>query len=331
MEILIYEKTYERVKLELEENIPGAVPVVMHDDGSLSRGGKKIKPEDAKPEAAFACSDLYNRGPARDFMIFLLKSDSIRWVQSGAAGFDNPVFGMLAEKGIRLTRSNAAAVAISEFVIASILHSLHPFQKRRESQEKRVWERHEFQELSAKKWLIIGLGNIGQEIALRASAFGCPVIGVRRSPVGNEPAAEVVRPDRTGEFLPQADVIVLSAALNRTTDHLVDRSFLQALKPSSILVNIARGSLIDEQALLESLDRGRPKLAILDVFETEPLPKESPLWSHPRVQVTAHSSAFSPEKQVRGDRVFLENLKLYQAGKALNFEVSKAEFQLQGP
>jgi phosphoglycerate dehydrogenase-like enzyme len=299
----------------------------MHDDGGLSRGGIKIKSEEAKPEAAFACSDLYNRGPVRDFMILLLKSDRIRWVQSGAAGFDNPVFGLLAEKGIRLTRSNAAAVAISEFVIASVLHFLHPFQKRRESQEKKAWVRHEFQELSGKIWLIIGLGNIGQEIALRVSAFGCPVIGVRRRPVGNEPAAKVITPDRTGEFLPEADVIVLSAALNTTTDHLVDRSFLQALKPSSILVNIARGSMIDEKALLESLDRGKPQFAILDVFESEPLPKESPLWSHPRVQVTAHSSAFTPEKQARGDRVFLENLKLYRAGKALHFEVSKSEFK----
>lgn len=327
MEILLYEKTYERVKLHLKENAPSAVPVVMHDDGSLSRGGKKIEPKDANPEAAFTCSDLYNRGPARDFMIFLLKSEGVRWIQSGAAGFDNPVFGMLSEKGIRLTRSNAAAVAISEFVIASVLNFLQPFQKRRESQGKRDWVRLEFQELSSKIWLIIGLGNIGQEIARRASSFGCSVIGVRRTPTGNEPAAEVIIPDKTGEFLPEADVIVLSAALNTTTDRLVDRSFLQAMKPSSILVNIARGSMIDENALVESLDKGIPLFAILDVFETEPLPKESPLWSHPCVQITAHCSAFTPEKQARGDRVFLENLKLYQAGKALNFEVVKSEFK----
>jgi phosphoglycerate dehydrogenase-like enzyme len=141
----------------------------------------------------------------------------------------------------------------------------------------------------------------------------------------------VITPDRIGQFLPGADVIVLAAALNPSTEHLVGASFLQALKPSSILVNIARGSIIDEQALLESLDQGRPQFAILDVFETEPLPKESPLWSLPRVQVTAHSSAFTTEKQARGDRVFLDNLKLYRAGKALNFEVSESEFKSQRP
>ncbi len=326
MEIILYEKALERIGKRLKETAPLVIPILMHEDGSLSRQSKKIEMEDARPEVAFASSDLYIKGPAREFMVFLLKSNTVRWMQSGAAGFDHPVFHMLVEKGIRLTKSNAAAIAISEFVMASVLNIFQPFGKRQEAQEKKEWVRHGFQEIHGKTWLIIGLGNVGQEIARRATAFGCHVIGVRRTPTGNEPATEVITPNKMKAIIPRADVVVLSVALNNETRHLVDNSFLSAVKPSAVLVNIARGSLVDEKALLESLDKGVPAYAILDVFETEPLPKESLLWSHPRVKVTAHSSAFSPENQARGDRVFLENLKLYLSGRSLNFEVDKSEF-----
>jgi phosphoglycerate dehydrogenase-like enzyme len=175
--------------------------------------------------------------------------------------------------------------------------------------------------------LIIGLGNIGQEVAGRASGFGCHVIGVRRKSTGQEPASEVITPDRMRAALPGADVVVLAAALNTETEHLVDGAFLEAMKPGSVLVNIGRGSLVDEEALLKSLDRGIPAYAVLDVFETEPLPPESPFWSHPRVRVTAHSSANSPQKRLRGDAVFLENLKRYIEKRPLHFEVGRSEIK----
>jgi len=326
MEMILYEKAFERMGSQLKETVPLVIPILMYEDGSLSRQGKKIEMKDAKPEVAFACTDLYIGGPARELMFFLLESNTVRWLQSGAAGFDHPVFHMLVEKGIRLTKSDAAAIAISEFVMASVLNIFQPFGKRQKSQGKKEWVRHGFQEIHGQTWLIIGLGNIGQEVARRAIAFGCHVIGVRRTPAGNEPAAEVITPDKMKVTIPRADVVVLSVALNDETRHLVDESFLSSMKPSAVLVNIARGSLVDEKALLESLDKGVPAYAILDVFETEPLPKENILWSHPRVKVTAHSSAFSLENQARGDRVFLENLKLYLSGRSLNFEVDKSEF-----
>ncbi|MCP4750003.1 MAG: D-2-hydroxyacid dehydrogenase [Proteobacteria bacterium] len=325
MEILLYKRTFDRIAHRLAETSPAIAPVVMNADGSLSREGKPIEVEDAKPELAFACTDLYSMGPVTDFMICLLKSATIRWIQSGAAGFDHPIFKSLAEKGIRLTNSNATATAIAEFVMASVLTHLHPFDERRDRQAEREWKRIEFQELSSRKWLIVGLGNIGRRIAVRAAAFGCHVTGVRRTPTGDEPATATITPDRIPDVLPDSDVVVLSAALNDESKLLVDRSFLKAMKPTSILVNIARGSMIDEKALLESLDRGIPAHAILDVFETEPLPEESPFWAHPRVQVTAHCSAFTPEKTIRGDALFLENLKRYLEGKTLEFEVDLSE------
>lgn len=327
MEIMLYQSTYERISDRILTPVPTVTFVVMDDNGRLIRNGDVIEPDGAKPEAAFACSDLYTRGPAKDFMMFLLESPSVRWIQSGAAGFDHPVFKALVEKGLRLTNTNASAKAIAEFVLASVLHRLQPFTQRFESQSRKAWNRIEFQELSGKKWLIIGLGNIGREIAKRAAAFDCHITGVRRNPTGGDPADVMVLPHQIPDVLPDADVVVLSAALNDQTRQLVDRDFLQTMKPNSILVNIARGSLIDETALIESLDQGKPAFAIMDVFETEPLPPDSPFWMHSRVLVTAHCSSHSPEKRARGDAVFLDNLQRYIAGKDLEFEVGLSDFR----
>lgn len=322
MELLLYENAYARVRDRLKEIAPAVEPVTMRADGSLSRAGQTIPPEATRPEIAWASADLLVGGPTRDFMIFCLKSDSIRWLQSGAAGFDHPIFAQLAGKGIRLTNSNAAAVAISEFVLASVLEVYQTTDKRRDDQAQKMWVRRPFREIAGTTWLIVGIGNIGGEVAKRARAFGAHVVGVRRNPDGTEPADETTTPDRLPGILPRADVAVLAAPANDGTERLVDRSFLLAMKPDSVLVNIARGALIDEAALLESLGKGRPGHAILDVFETEPLAETSPLWVHPQVHVTPHAAAMSDGTRNRGDLVFLENLKRYLDNGTLQFEVA---------
>jgi phosphoglycerate dehydrogenase-like enzyme len=257
-------------------------------------------------------------------MIFLLKSSGVRWLQTGSAGVDDPVFGKLAAKDIQLTNSNATAIAISEFILASVLDVFHPNRERRAAQTAGDWQRLEFREISATTWAIVGLGNIGRETAIRAAAFGAKVVGVRRRPIGDEPVGSMVGPNALPRVLPQADVVVLSLALNSQSSRMVDRDFLAAMKPGSILINIARGGLVDEAALLASLDRGTPEWAILDVFDTEPLPPESPLWSHPRVRASGHCAAFGSGTQARGDLLFLDNLGRYLAGRPLRFVVAEA-------
>lgn len=326
MEILVYQKTFDRINPKLRGFSTEVIPIVMDDEGIFFRNGKKVESGEIHPEAAFGCSDLINGGPSRDFMVFLLRSETIRWVQSGAAGFDHPIFKMLVDKGIQLTNSNAAAIAIAEFVLANVFNVLHPFGERARAQKLREWTRIEFQEMSSKGWLIIGLGNIGQKIAKRAMAFGCEVTGVRRNPDGREPVNLTITPEKIMDVLPDSDVIVLSAPLSSDTKHMVDPTFLKVIKTTSILVNIGRGSLIDEKALLKSLDQGRPARAILDVFETEPLPKESPLWAHPRVHISAHCSSATQEKRIRGDQLFLENLALFMEGKKLKLLVDPTRF-----
>lgn len=316
MQVLLYERSFARVRSFFEQHGRLVEPLLMHDGGALSLRGQPLAPGEAAPAAAWANSDLYDGGPVREFMIACLKSPTLRWIQSSAAGFDHPVFSMLVDKGIALSTSNASAVAIAEYVLAAVLNEYQAQTQRRELQRARRWERARFRETFGTTWLVIGIGNIGAEVAQRARAFGASVIGVRRSPRGGEPVDRMIAPGGVAEVLPQCDVVVLCAPANRDSIRLVDAAFLARMKPDSVLVNIARGALVDESALLASLDRGVPGCAVLDVFEDEPLPASSPFWSHPRVRLSAHDAANSDGFVRRSDALFVSNLQRFVSGQA---------------
>jgi phosphoglycerate dehydrogenase-like enzyme len=312
MQVLVYERTYRRLQSALDA-IPDVEFLCMGDGGSLQLRGQPWVGEPSF-SAAWFTNDLFRLGPVREFMIACLKSKSLQWMQSSAAGFDHPVFATLAEKGVKLSTSHAAAIAIAEFVLSSVLDCFQPNPQRRALQAAREWQRVPFRELHGTRWLIVGIGHIGGEVALRARAFGAHVTGVRRTPRGDEPAERVITPAQVLDAVPAADIVVLAAPANKDSAHIVDARFLAAMKPRSVLVNIGRGSLVDEAALLAALDRGIPEFAVLDVFETEPLPALSPLWTHPRVRVSAHDSADSDGITSRNDAVFLENLTRFARG-----------------
>jgi phosphoglycerate dehydrogenase-like enzyme len=168
---------------------------------------------------------------------------------------------------------------------------------------------------------VIGLGAIGSAVAERARAFGCTVIGVRRNPAGTEPVDEMIAPDRLTAALPRADVVVLTLPATEQTRNLVDDDFLGAMRADAVLVNVARGSVVDEAALLRALDAGRPDFAVLDVVGEEPLPPDSPLWSHSKIVITPHTSSGGHGRFARGADLFAENLRRYRAGEPLLHEV----------
>jgi phosphoglycerate dehydrogenase-like enzyme len=315
MQLLIYEPSYQRIRAELEAAVPAIEPLLMSHDGGLRLHGRPVALEDTRPCAAWANSDLYSGGPLRAFMIACLKSKTLRFVQSSAAGVDHPVYASLIDNGVALATSHASAISIAEFVIAAVFDAFQPQRQRAELQRARQWERCSFREISGTRWLVIGIGHIGSEVAKRARALGADVTGVRRTPRGDEPADRVITPDAMLNVVPECDVVVVCAPANRDSRHMIGRDFFSRLGPHALLCNIARGALLDEAALLEALERGVPALAILDVFETEPLPESSPLWSHPNVRISAHSAALGSGFLPRGDALFLANLKRFAAGE----------------
>jgi phosphoglycerate dehydrogenase-like enzyme len=170
--------------------------------------------------------------------------------------------------------------------------------------------------------VIFGMGHIGAEFARIAKALGMTVIGIRRSPrTADDPVDEMHTPERFAELLPRADWLVMAAPLTAETRKLVNAELLSKLPREARLINVARGEIVDEQALTEALRNGGLAGAYLDVFEQEPLPAESPLWDMPNVIVTPHNSSASLGNDERVYEIFVDNLRRYARGEALMNQV----------
>jgi phosphoglycerate dehydrogenase-like enzyme len=213
-------------------------------------------------------------------------------------------------------------VSIAEFVMREVMDRFQRADQWRAAAAAHRWEHHEWREVCGSTWLVVGVGAIGTAVAERARAFGCRVIGVRRHPDGSEPVDEMISPDELTSALPRVDVVVLTLPATDETRNLVNDDFLAAMRPDAVLVNVARGAIVDEPALLRALDAGRPDFAVLDVVSEEPLPGDHPLWSHPKVVVTPHSSSGGHGRFARGADLFAENLRRYRAGEPLLHEVT---------
>ncbi len=318
MELLIYESAYRRMR----EALGADVAVRVQDDGSLRRGDAAVEAEDLALDAAYAAPGMFGGGGAKAFFRALLKSSTARWFHSGAAGLDDPVFPRIAAKGIAMTVNDAAAVGMAEYVLSEVLALFQRRDERRRLQAAREWKKVNFREVTGSTWLVIGFGAIGQAVAVRAKAFGAEVLAIRNDPSKGGPADEVAAPDALPRLLPRADVVVIATPLTDATRDMVDAEFLVMVKDGSVLVNVGRGSIVDEDALLAALGAGRLGHAILDVFRTEPLPAESPFWSHPKVSMTSHTSALGSGFLGRSDALFLDNLRRFRAGETLRNQVT---------
>ncbi len=325
MRLLIHERSYGRVQAAVQALSASLTLLLIDDDGQITHDGDPISPDDARPEAAWANTDTFFTGAARPFMAAALKSPDLKWVQSGAAGFDNPVFGKIVEKGARLTTSHGQAVGMADYVLWGVLDALQGGPDRRAAQAAGQWTRTSFREIEGTNWTIVGFGAIGAGVARRARAFGATITGMRRSGAPDPAADRMATLASFADLLPATDVLVLAAPLTAETRHIADAAAFALMKPGSILVNVGRGPLVDEPALLAALDTGTPAHAVLDVFETEPLPADSRFWRHPRVTLTPHSSGMSAGNASRNDAIFVENLRRYLANAPLQHEACAAE------
>jgi phosphoglycerate dehydrogenase-like enzyme len=322
MQLLLTEAALKRVGDRLRALAPDLDIVTLGPDGALSRDEAQVD-----PELFWLSLDAFGAGLGH-FFKHIGQGSRGRWVQTFNAGLDNPVFRILFEKGLRVSKSSAQAPPIAEYVVAHGISLLHPIAAQQAAQDEQVWRRVPFTEIGSSHWLLVGFGNIGHEIAKRVRGFGAQITAVRRSVQPDPLADRMATQADLLDLLPQADVVVLACALTDETRDMADAAFFAAMKPGAILINIGRGELVVEDDLRAALDAGRPGFAVLDVFRTEPLPAGSWQWTHPQVRVTAHASNAGDGTLRRGDELFLENLRRFLADESLLNEASPAEVGL---
>ena len=234
------EQAFQRFGGRVEASAIPARLIRVQADGRLVVDGEDRGLDTVAPEVAWLTAEAFYDGVVVPFFATVAAAPSIRWVHSPAAGVDLPFYAGLGERGVRLTTSHVNAIPIAEYVLGVVLAHYQQLARWRDAQAEHRWAHHEFREVHASTWLVVGLGAIGTAVSTRAAAFGARVIGVRRRPVGDEPVAELVAPDRLLGAVPDADVVVLAAPATPATRHLVDDTFLHAMRPGSVLVNVAR-------------------------------------------------------------------------------------------
>jgi len=310
--ILVSEAVEERHAADLERAAPG-VPRRLLREGAPA-------PDPSGIEVFYFSGDLYPER-SREAAIAALKASDLRWIHSFSAGVDHPFFQMLIQRGVRLTTSSGAqARPIAHTVMLYLLALTRDLPGWLDDQAERRWAPRSVGDLDGRTLGVVGMGPIGCEVARLGQAFGMRVIGVRRAPRGDEPC-ETWPLARLDELWPLADAVVLAIPLAEETRHLVGRSALARMKQGCLLVNVARGEVVDEEALVEALTTGHLGGAGLDVFREEPLPPESPLWGMRNVIVTPHSSGTTPGNTDRATAIFLENLGRYRRGEPLRNEI----------
>ncbi|MCW5574542.1 MAG: D-2-hydroxyacid dehydrogenase [Burkholderiales bacterium] len=288
--------------------------------------GRLEAAECARLDLAFFSSDVIPQH-GRQFFSTVRKAPALKWLHVFNAGVDHPVFSEMLQRGVRLsTSSGSTAVPIAQTAIAGLLMLARNVPRWLRGQQERRWDpmrSPDFpRDLAGQTVLIYGLGSIGREIARLARVLGLRVIGIRRSPQQpGDPVDELHPPQRLAALLPRADWLVLAAPLTDETRGLIDADMLARLPAGARIINVARGEIIDETALVAALRDGRLGGAYLDVFEKEPLAADSPLWTLPDVLVSPHNSAAAQGNDGRVYEMFLANLKRWHLGEPLDNEV----------
>jgi len=288
--------------------------------------GRIADADAARADVAFFSSDVFPSHSAQ-FFSATRKTINLKWMQLFNAGIDHPVFASMLERGIKLTTaSGTAAVPIAQTAITGLLLLARPFGHWMAAQRERRWDPLHApklpRDLQGQTVLVYGLGHIGKAFAKLAQALGLRVIGARRSArLADDPVDEFIPAGDFRKVLARCDWLVLTCPLTPDTRGLVDAGVLAALKPGAGVINVGRGEVVVEAALIEALQRGHLGGAYLDVFEKEPLPAESLLWDLPNVVVTPHNAAANDGNDARINTLFLDNLARHVRGEALLNEV----------
>jgi phosphoglycerate dehydrogenase-like enzyme len=254
----------------------------------------------------------------------LERAPRLAFVQSISAGTDQYSREAFAAAGVRLASAQGSNErAVAEHALALILASARRLGEARDNQRRHVWRGMigdidgREAEIGGKTLVVVGLGRIGSRLAQLARAFGMHVIGVKRDAThGGDAANEIVAQERLRDVLPRADYVALTCPLTPATEKLIDARALRAMKPSAVLVNVARGRVVDEAALIEALQARTSAGAALDCAESEPLPDASPLWQMDNVLITPHSAGETRDYEDNVLDCLLDNLERMWRGEA---------------
>ena len=273
---------------------------------------------------AFFSSDAWPERAA-PFMRVALDAPNLQWLHSMSAGVDSPVFGMFLDRGVRVTTSSGASSApIAATVMMYLLALSSELPRLFRAQQAHDWAPGRSRELAGCSVAVVGYGPIGEEVVRLATAFGMEPVIVRRQALGDEPCP--VRPlDDLAEVAGTVDAIVVALPLVDATSGIVSADVIARMRPDTLFVNVGRGELVDQAALTEALAAGRIGGAGLDVFTTEPLPADDPLWDLPNVIITPHNSGTTDGTSHRAASIFLRNLAHFVAGERLENEVARRE------
>lgn len=320
---LVHAKTFARIEDALKPFADQISPIVLSDEGDLKHPWGE---SEATAAIAYGTTDAYFSPAVMTFFKTMLDFEQLDWFQSSAAGIEHPMLQAIGKKAAVYSGSHEQSEAIAEWVIWAGLDHFQGGPARRAAQAAHNWERLPFREISSTHWLVIGFGAIGQSSGRRLRALGAEVTGVRRSGGSSEAADQIITPGELPAALGRADVVLLSLPLTDDTENMANAAFFESMQPGSLFVNVGRGGLVDEGALIAALDRGQLAHASLDVVREEPLSADHPIWAHPKITLTPHISALTPQSGQRTDKVFLTNLALFLEGKPLKNQVSPAEF-----
>jgi phosphoglycerate dehydrogenase-like enzyme len=280
----------------------------------------------ARLDLAFFSNDIFPIY-SRQFFSTVRKAPALQWLHVFNAGVDHPIYTEMLQRGVRLTTSaGSTAVPIAQTAITGLLMLARNFPRWLTAQQERRWDPMRPlnfpRDLVGQTALVLGLGSIGREIARLAQALGLKVIGIRRSPQQpGDLVDELHTPDKLPLLLPRCDWLIIASPLTTETRGLINAAMLARLPTGACIINIARGEIIDETAMIAALREQRLGGAYLDVFEKEPL-AESPLWDLPNVLITPHNSAAATGNDERIYRMFLGNLECWHHGKPLRNAVS---------
>lgn len=302
--------------LKVLDRLPGATTIVV---------GKTAEAfESAAANADVLLTTVSKTEPLRTVMRMAPK---VRWIHSLSAGVENTLFPELIESPLPLTNSRGVfSRSLGEFAVAAMLFFAKDLRRMVRNQQARRWEQFDVEELHGRTLGIIGYGAIGRAAAVRAHAFGMTIIGVRRRPELSQTDAildEIHSFDRCQDVMARSDYVVAAAPLTPETRGLIDEQHLRAMKPSSVIMNLGRGPVIAEAALIRALNENWIRGAALDVFDEEPLPENHAFWGMENVLLSPHCADHTATWLFEAMDFFVDNFKRFEAGEPLANIVDK--------